>query len=108
MTPAQKAGFVVGQQYVITGGYKDDHGFPIGTTVTFTSDDGSDCPRFEGPNDGGDGYEYPRLCHVGKLPGSSNVLFEYKEIVKEVTIVHAGRVLTPEEKVAIQKIIDEG
>lgn len=45
MSPAQKAGVVVGQEYVVTG--KATHRFNIGEVVTLKRDDNSRMPLFE-------------------------------------------------------------
>lgn len=45
MTPAQKAGVVIGQEYVVTG--KATHRFNIGEVVTLKRDDNSRMPLFE-------------------------------------------------------------
>lgn len=45
MTPAQKAGVVVGQEYVVTAG--GTHRFTVGETVTLKRDDTSSMPLFE-------------------------------------------------------------
>lgn len=46
MTPAQKAGVVVGQEYIVTSG-KSSHRFEVGEVVTLKRDDRTNMPLFE-------------------------------------------------------------
>lgn len=59
MTPAQKAGLVIGQKYEITGN-DNYHYFKIGEIVTFVDDDGSTVPAFSN----GDRDNYVHIDYV--------------------------------------------
>lgn len=113
-TPASRRGLEVGKKYRIVSGYPEDHDFPVGTVVTFTCDDGSECPRFDGENDSGDGYHFPYLRHIGgEVVDGEDVgtVITFKDEVvqvpKDTTVITVQRKLTQAERDAIAAIINQ-
>lgn len=81
MTPAEKAGWKVGDVGVVVYDFDDfDDGFPVGTPVHMTMDDGTQCPRFQSldgtADDEGDTWRYLYLVEVSKWKHGTRVLVD--------------------------------
>lgn len=94
MTPAQKAGLVIGQKYEITGN-EDGHCFKVGEIVTFVVDDGSTIPEFSN----GEQENYVRIDYVKAVKQtpaqSAGLVIGQQYVLKRRTTSHGvGHVFT--------------
>ncbi len=93
MTPAQKAGLVIGQKYKVING--DD----AGKMVTFSYDDGSVIPKFFV-----DGIENYKSIENIEIPSKT---FHFKNPPYEIYL-SVGKPMTTDQVTRILAIIQEG
>lgn len=96
-TPAQLAGLIIGEKYIITGTYFIS--FSIGTVVTFSEDDKSTSPRFSGINiEGNQVSSWARIADVAPYVAPSTTV-----VTKDGVTTITTAALTEEQ---IQEVLD--
>lgn len=102
-TPADRAGFVIGQRYRLKEDDPSYSGGHKGDVFTFHRDDGSDVPVFQ--NLTGNRTYIP----LAKLePFTQGVKFEAATRIIETTVITVDRKLSQAEQEEIEAIISKG